>query len=202
MKRAGRALKRFFDLSFSALLLLLLSPLLLPVALTIRLTSKGPALFKQPRLGLNGQVFRIYKFRTMVDGAERLGSGVFTSPDDPRVTPLGHLLRRTSLDELPQLINILRGEMSFVGPRPPVPYHPYTYEAYPDEGRLRFSVRPGITGYAQVVGRNRIKWDERLRYDAVYVKNWSLSLDARILARTFRIVGAGRGVFSDRQAAS
>ncbi len=201
MKRTGRALKRFFDLTAAALFLFLLSPLLLLVALLIRFGSKGPAFFKQPRLGQNGRVFDIYKFRTMVDGAEGLGSGVFTSRSDPRVTPLGHLLRRTSLDELPQLINVLKGEMSFVGPRPPVPYHPYPYADYSAEQKLRFSVRPGITGYAQVVGRNRIKWDERIRYDVQYVRNWSLGLDAQILARTFRVVGGRDGVFSDHQVA-
>lgn len=201
MKRAGRALKRFFDLTAAALALLLLSPPLLLAALLIRFGSKGPAFFRQPRLGRNGRVFYIYKFRTMVDGAEGLGSGVFTSRDDPRVTPLGHLLRRTSLDELPQLINVLKGEMSFVGPRPPVPYHPYPYADYTAEQKLRFSVRPGITGYAQVVGRNRIKWDERIRYDVLYVKNWSLGFDVQILARTFRVVSGRDGIFSDHQAA-
>lgn len=199
MKRTGLALKRFFDTVAATLLLLLLSPLLLPVALLIRLSSKGPALFKQPRLGYRGQVFSIYKFRTMVDGAESLGSGVFTSRNDPRITRLGHLLRRTSLDELPQLLNIVRGEMSFVGPRPPVPYHPYVYDDYSAEQKLRFSVRPGITGYAQVIGRNRLEWDERIRYDVMYVKNWSLSLDAEIIVRTFGVVGDRRGVFSGRQ---
>ena len=121
MKRTGLVLKRFFDTVGASLLLLLLLPLLLPVALSIRFGSKGPVLFKQPRLGYRGKVFLIYKFRTMVDGAENLGSGVFTSRNDPRITQVGHFLRRTSLDELPQLLNIVRGEMSFVGPRPPSP---------------------------------------------------------------------------------
>lgn len=198
MKRTGLILKRFFDTVGAALLLLLLSPLLLPVALLIRGGSRGPALFKQPRLGYRGKVFLIYKFRTMVDGAEKLGSGVFTSRDDPRITRVGHLLRRTSLDELPQLLNIVRGEMSFVGPRPPVPYHPYRYDAYSAEQRLRFSVRPGITGYAQVTGRNQLEWDERIHYDVIYVKNWSLGLDLKILVRTLSVVSKRRGVFSDR----
>lgn len=201
MKRAGLILKRFFDTVGAALLLLLLSPLLLPVALLIRFGSAGPALFKQPRLGYRGRVFSIYKFRTMVDGAEKLGSGVFTSRGDPRITRMGQLLRRTSVDELPQLLNIIRGEMSFVGPRPPVPYHPYVYDAYSAEQKLRFSVRPGITGYAQVAGRNQLTWDERIRYDVSYVKTWSLGLDLEILARTFLVVGNRRGVFSDRSGA-
>lgn len=202
MKRAGLFLKGFFDTVGAALLLLLLSPLLLLVALLIRFSSAGPALFKQPRLGYRGRVFSIYKFRTMVDGAEKLGSGVFTSRGDPRITRVGQFLRRTSVDELPQLLNILRGEMSFVGPRPPVPYHPYVYDAYSTEQKLRFSVRPGITGYAQVTGRNQLTWDERIRYDVSYVKTWSLGLDLEILARTFLVVGNRRGVFSDRSGAA
>lgn len=196
VKRLERALKRFFDLTLAALLLVLLSPLLLLLWLLIRLDSRGPAFFRQPRLGKGGKVFAILKFRTMVDGAERQGSGIFTSSSDPRITRVGHLLRRSSLDELPQLVNIVRGEMSFVGPRPPVPYHPYRYADYAPEQRRRFSVKPGITGYAQVLGRNRLEWDERIAYDLEYLERWSLSLDAQIVVRTFATL---RGpVFSDR----
>lgn len=195
-KLLERALKRFFDFIVAALLLLLLSPVLLLLWLFIRLDSRGPAFFRQPRLGQHGRVFEILKFRTMVDGAEKLGSGIFTSRSDPRITRVGQLLRRSSLDELPQLVNIVRGEMSFVGPRPPVPYHPYPYEDYSPEQRRRFSVRPGITGYAQVLGRNRLEWSERIAYDLEYLDRWSLLLDAQIVLRTF---GALRGpVFSDR----
>lgn len=195
-KRLERALKRFFDFIVAALLLLLLSPGLLLLWLLIRLDSPGPAFFRQPRLGRHGRVFEILKFRTMVDGAEKQGSGVFTSRSDPRITRVGQLLRRSSLDELPQLVNIVRGEMSFVGPRPPVPYHPHRYEDYSPEQRRRFSVRPGITGYAQVLGRNRLEWSERIAYDLEYLDSWSLLLDAQIVLRTF---GALRGpVFSDR----
>lgn len=198
MKHAGLALKRFFDVTLAALLLLVLSPLFLLLWLCIRLDSRGPVFFKQPRLGYRGEVFEILKFRTMVEGAEKQGSGVFTSRSDPRITRVGHLLRRSSLDELPQLVNVLRGEMSFVGPRPPVPYHPYRLEDYSPEQRRRFSVRPGITGYAQVLGRNRLEWSERIRYDLEYIDTWSLGLDARIVARTFGVVGSRQTVFSDR----
>lgn len=197
MKRMALALKRFFDIVVAGLLLFVLAPALFLVWLLIRLDSSGPALFKQPRLGYRGEVFKIFKFRTMVDGAERVGSGVFTSRSDPRITRTGGLLRRTSLDELPQLLNIVRGEMSFVGPRPPVPYHPYRYEAYTPEQQRRFTVRPGITGYAQVVGRNRLEWNERIRYDLEYIDRWSLLFDAQIVARTFGVVSQQQ-VFSDR----
>lgn len=196
VNRLGYALKRFFDLSFAVLLLLLLSPVLLLLWLLVRLDSRGPAFFRQPRLGYRGEVFEILKFRTMVDGAEAQGTGIFTSRGDPRITRTGHLLRRTSLDELPQLVNIVKGEMSFVGPRPPVPYHPYRYEDYSTEQQQRFSVRPGITGYAQVMGRNRLEWNERIQYDLEYVKRWSLLLDAQIIVRTFATLKGP--VFSDR----
>ncbi len=198
VKRMALALKRYFDLVVAGLLLLILAPALFVIWLLIRLDSSGPALFKQPRLGYRGEVFKIFKFRTMVDGAEQVGSGVFTSRGDPRITRIGGLLRRTSLDELPQLLNIVRGEMSFVGPRPPVPYHPYRYEAYTPEQRRRFTVKPGITGYAQVIGRNRLEWDERIRYDLEYLGRWSLLLDAQIVARTFGVVRQQQ-VFSDRR---
>lgn len=200
MKQSSYALKHFFDLTLAALLLVVLAPLLLLLALLIRLDSPGPIFFKQPRLGRGGRVFEIYKFRTMVDGAEKVGSGIFTSRSDPRITRIGQILRRTSLDELPQLINVLRGEMSFVGPRPPVPYHPHRFEDYSAEQRRRFDVLPGITGYAQVVGRNRLTWPERIRYDLEYIDAWSLSFDARIVLQTFQVVGNRQTVFSDRNA--
>lgn len=117
-----------------------------------------------------------------------MGSGLFTNEMDPRITKIGSFLRRTSLDELPQLINVLRGDMSLVGPRPPVPYYPYKYEDYSDEQRLRFTVLPGITGYAQVKGRNKINWDQRIELDMQYVENQSLLLDLKIIAKTVRNV--------------
>lgn len=176
--------KRLLDVIISLAGLILLSPLFLIISLLIRLDSKGPVFFEQERLGYNGEVFTMYKFRTMVDGAPNMGSGLFTNEMDPRITKLGRLLRKTSLDELPQLINVLWGDMSLVGPRPPVPCHPYRYEDYSDEQKLRFTVLPGITGYAQVKGRNKIDWDQRIQLDVQYVENQSLLLDLKIIANT------------------
>ncbi len=180
--------KRLLDVIISLAGLILLSPLFLIISLLIRLDSKGPIIFGQARLGYDGKTFEIHKFRTMVDGAPNMGSGLFTNETDPRITKIGSFLRRTSLDELPQLINLLRGDMSLVGPRPPVPYYPYKYEDYPDEQRLRFTVLPGITGYAQVKGRNKINWDQRIELDMQYVENQSLLLDLEIIAETVRNV--------------
>src|SRR5699024_1422348 len=120
------------------------------------------------RLGENGKKFEIYKFRTMIENAEKMGTGIFTSDEDPRITKVGHFLRKTSLDELPQIINIIKGEMSFVGPRPPVPYHPYKYDDYNEIQKKRFTVKPGVTGMAQVYGRNTLSWDERIEHDVKY----------------------------------
>lgn len=136
-------------------------------------------------MGENGDVFKIYKFRTMVENAESKGSGIYTSKGDPRITKAGHFLRKTSLDELPQLLNVIKGDMSLVGPRPPVPYHPYKYNEYSDKQQKRFTVKPGITGFAQVSGRNKLSWDERIEYDVKYVENYSLFLDFKILFKTF-----------------
>ena len=188
-------LKRIFDLTLSCILLIIFSPLFLIIAIFIKLDSKGPVFFKQERLGKNGKVFLIYKFRTMVDNAEEVGTGLFTNENDPRITKVGAFLRKTSLDELPQLINILKGEMSIIGPRPPIPYHPYNYDEYSEEQKLRFTVLPGITGYAQVNGRNKIEWDERIKYDIYYAKNWSLGFDLKIFFKTIRTVFNREGIY-------
>lgn len=177
-------MKRIFDLSVSLMLIVLFSPLLLVLSILIKLDSAGGIFFLQERLGKNGKVFKIYKFRTMVSNAERIGTGIFTSEDDPRITAIGRFLRKTSLDELPQLLNIVKGDMSFVGPRPPVPYHPYHYENYSGKQKLRFTVLPGITGYAQISGRNNLSWDDRILYDIEYVKNQTFLLDMKIIAMT------------------
>ncbi len=192
-----RLIKRVLDFILSLIILIILSPLLLIIAVIIKLDSEGPILFKQERLGKDGKVFLIYKFRTMVDNAEKKGTGLFTNENDPRITKIGKFLRKTSLDELPQLINVLKGEMSIIGPRPPVPYHPYKYEDYSDEQRLRFTVLPGITGYAQVSGRNEIEWDQRIEYDVYYAKNWSLFLDLKIIFRTIKIVFKKEGIYRE-----
>lgn len=189
-----RAVKRCLDVSLACVSLLLLSPLIAGIAILIRLSSPGPALFRQTRLGKDGLPFTILKFRTMVDGAQNIGSGVYTFVGDPRVTRIGRLLRKTSLDELPQLINVVRGDMSIVGPRPPLTDHPKELSSYSTAELVRFKVRPGITGYAQVLGRNSLSWSERFVLDREYVYNWSLGLDFSILCKTIGQVLAGRGV--------
>lgn len=188
-------IKRVVDLITSLLSLILLSPLFAIVALAIKLDSPGPVIFRQQRLGKGGEPFTIFKFRTMVDGAERVGLGLMTAENDPRITRVGRFLRRTSLDELPQLINVLRGEMSLVGPRPAPTSHA---EQYTGRDILRLSVRPGITGWAQVNGRNELTWDERIRLDIEYVENWSLWWDFKILWMTLMTVVSSRGVYSGR----
>ncbi|HEY9475678.1 MAG TPA: sugar transferase [Mycobacteriales bacterium] len=191
--------KGALDRTLAGLALLLLCPLLLAVVAAIRLSSTGPALFGQSRCGRGGERFRMYKFRTMYPDAEaRLADLahrnesdglLFKIRDDPRVTPLGRLLRRTSIDELPQLLNVLRGQMSLVGPRPlPVVDSDLTGDA-----RMRLLVRPGITGLWQVSGRSRLSWPETVRLDLYYVQNWSIGLDLLILLRTAGAVFRGTG---------
>jgi len=178
------SLKRIFDFCFSVFLIIVLSPLLIIIALAIKFTSNGPVIFKQKRLGKNGREFEIYKFRTMVQNAEKKGNGVYTLKDDPRVTKVGKILRKTSLDEMPQLFNIFKNEMSFVGPRPTLTYHPYQYNNYSDEQKKRFEVKPGVTGLAQLSGRKELPWDERIKYDIEYVKNYSFFYDIRLIFKT------------------
>lgn len=174
--------KRTIDATAASALALVLSPLLAITAAAVWLTSRGPAIYRQVRLGLDGDQFTLYKFRTMKPGADVLG---FLCPKgDPRVTRLGRILRATSIDELPQLINIIRGDMSFIGPRPVLPSNPKLLAEYSPIEAERFTVRPGITGWAQVHGRNTLSWTERLEYDAWYARNVSLTTDVRCLYRT------------------
>nr|WP_282580104.1 sugar transferase [Natroniella sulfidigena] len=191
VRRSWMIIKRVVDFIGSLFGLIILFPLFILIGVAIKLDSKGPIFFKQDRLGKDGQVFKIYKFRTMVQNAEDKGSGLFTSKGDPRITKVGKFLRKTSLDELPQLINVIKGEMSLVGPRPPVPYHPYEYNEYSEEQKLRFCVLPGITGYAQIKGRNHLSWDSRIEKDIWYVRNYSIFLDIRIILFTFKKVFCG-----------
>lgn len=177
-------IKRIMDVFFSAILLILGAIPLLIVALIVKLESKGPALFKQERLGMNGKVFKIYKFRSMVVGAEKQGSGVYSGKNDARVTKVGKIIRATSIDELPQLINILKGEMSFIGPRPALTYHPWPFEEYAEEQKKMFAVRPGVTGWAQVNGRKEVEWPRRIEMNVWYVENMSFLLDLKIFFKT------------------
>lgn len=180
-------LKRGFDLLFSVIGLLVSAPLLMIIAIAIKIDSSGPIFFLQARLGKNGKIFNIWKFRSMVVNAENLGSGLFNYANDPRVTSVGNFLRKTSLDELPQFINILKGEMSFVGPRPPVTYELGDYNSFSTELKQRFIVKPGVTGYAQIKGRNELSRDEKTIHDIQYVNDfykWGILLDIVIIIIT------------------
>ena len=184
MRGFYRAVKRFLDVTASFLGLVLLSPLMLAVSILIKIDSRGPVIFRQTRIGRNGKVFEIYKFRSMCVGAEKTGSGVYSGKGDARVTRIGKILRATSIDELPQLLNILKGEMSFVGPRPPLTDHPWKYEEYTDFQKRMFEVRPGITGWAQVNGRKDVEWHKRIELNVWYVDHMSLLLDIKIMFMT------------------
>lgn len=177
--------KRFLDIVVAAVAVVVLSPLMAITAIAVRIESEGPALFKQDRIGLNGKVFKIYKFRSMCQGAEHTGSGVYSGADDMRVTKVGKIIRATSIDELPQLINIIKGDMSFIGPRPPLTYHPWAISEYTEEQFRMFSVRPGISGWAQINGRKEVEWHERIKLNVWYVDHMSLWLDIKILFITF-----------------
>ena len=173
--------KRLFDIILSAIAIVTLALPMLIIAIAIKLDSPGPVLFKQDRLGYKGKVFKIWKFRTMCVGAEQQGTGVYSEKGDPRVTRVGNILRKTSLDELPQFFNTLFGTTSFVGPRPPLTYHPWPIEEYTDEQKRMFDVRPGITGWAQVNGRKGVEWHKRIELNVWYVDHVSLWLDIKIL---------------------
>jgi undecaprenyl phosphate N,N'-diacetylbacillosamine 1-phosphate transferase len=162
-------MKRLIDILGSSFLIIVLCPLLVVIALAICLSSPGPVFFVQRRIGLKGRVFRMLKFRTMFQNAEKMGTGLYSFDDDPRITKIGRILRRKSLDELPQLLNVLAGSMSLVGPRPPVTYELGPWEEYTPEMRKRFDVKPGITGLAQVSGRNELNWDQKIVLDNLYV---------------------------------
>ena len=177
-------LKRFFDIFMSLFILLLVWPIFLIIALAIKIDSKGPVIFKQQRIGKGGKVFNIYKFRSMCVGAEKTGSGVYSDKNDARVTKVGKFLRATSLDELIQVVNILKGDMSFIGPRPPLTYHPWPIEEYTEEQKKMFNVRPGVTGWAQVHGRKDVEWNKRIELNVWYVDHLSMWTDIKIVFMT------------------
>lgn len=176
--------KRLIDLVLAALGLIVLSPVMLLAALAVKLDSKGPVIFKQMRLGRGGKPFQMYKFRSMCVGAEQTGTGQYSYKNDPRVTKVGRILRATSIDELPQLVNILKGDMSLIGFRPPLTYHPWPIEDYTPEQLRMFELRPGVTGWAQVHGRKGVDWNERIRMGVYYVDHVSLWLDVKIFFLT------------------
>jgi len=177
-------LKRLIDIVISLLVLVVLSPVFLITAIAIKLNSKGPVIFKQRRLGLGGKEFDIYKFRSMVQNAEHTGSGVYSGKGDARVTAVGRIIRATSIDELPQALNMLKGDMSLIGPRPPLTYHPWPINEYTAEQKRMFDVRPGITGWAQVHGRKDVEWHKRIELNVWYVDHVSLLLDMKIFFMT------------------
>ena len=182
-------LKRFIDLFISVIALVVLSPIMLITAILIKIESPGPVIFKQDRLGKKGKVFKIYKFRSMCVGAEKTGSGVYSGKNDARVTKVGKIIRATSIDELPQLINIIKGDMTIIGPRPPLTYHPWPLSEYTDEQKRMFDVRPGVTGWAQVNGRKDVEWHKRIELNCWYVENLSFMLDIKIFFMTiFKVV--------------
>ena len=184
--------RRAFDIVVAGLALALTSPVLGLAMLAVRLETPGHPIFRQRRIGRDGQPFDMLKLRTMVAGAESIGSGLAVNEGDPRITRVGAILRRFSIDELPNLVNVLRGDMAIIGPRPTIPVQ---VEQYTERQRGRLALRPGITGWAQVNGRTALPWSERIELDLWYVEHRSWRLDLEILARTVRIVLGGKGVY-------
>lgn len=198
MKVFSLFIKRLIDLLGSLVGIIVISPLLLFIALSIKTTSKGPVFFKQERLGKNGEKFKIIKFRTMIIGAEKIGTGIFVKTgEDNRITAIGKLLRATSLDELPQLFNVLIGDMSLVGPRPPLPHHPYKYKKYSNYQRKRFDMKPGMTGLTQVTVRNSVSWEERIPIDVKYVEEFNIWLDIQILLKTILKMSKKESIYTN-----
>jgi lipopolysaccharide/colanic/teichoic acid biosynthesis glycosyltransferase len=187
-------LSRALDVALAAALLIVTAPLLAVAAIAIRIESRGPVFYRQLRVGRDGERFQLWKLRTMVPGAETMGAGIYVIEGDARITRVGRLLRRFSLDELPNLVNVLRGEMAIVGPRPTVQEQ---VDRYTDRQRRRLEVKPGITGWAQINGRTSLPWPERIELDVWYVENRSMRLDLRILSRTARMLATGHGLYSE-----
>lgn len=184
-----RVIKRGIDTLLASVALVGLSPVLAITALAVKLDSRGPVMFRQERLGRGGKVFRILKFRSMCTGAEKSGTGVYSYKGDARVTRVGRVIRATSIDELPQLINVIKGEMALIGPRPALTYHPWPLEQYTAHQRHMFDVLPGVTGWAQVHGRKEVPWPERIELNVHYVNNVSLAMDLKILFMTvFKVI--------------
>jgi lipopolysaccharide/colanic/teichoic acid biosynthesis glycosyltransferase len=189
-----RALKRAFDIAVSGIMLVLLSPAILLIALLIKLDDAGPAFFTQERVGKDAKLFRAFKFRTMIVGAEKTGLGLEVAKDDERITRVGRVLRRWTLDEVPQLLNVIKGEMSIVGPRPTVMSQVVRYTPLQ---RRRLEVKPGMAGWAWIHGRNRLTWNEKIEFDIWYIDHWSFWLDLKILFKAFLLLFRRVGVYGD-----
>jgi lipopolysaccharide/colanic/teichoic acid biosynthesis glycosyltransferase len=185
-------IRRAVDIVVSSVALVLSSPVLAAAMLAVRLESPGHVIYRQRRAGLGGRPFDVLKLRTMVDGAEHIGAGLAVNQNDSRITRVGALLRRTSLDELPNLVNVLQGEMSLIGPRPTLPIQ---VEQYTERQRGRLAIKPGITGWAQVNGRATLPWAQRIELDLYYIEHRSLALDVKILARTVAMVLGGSDLY-------
>jgi lipopolysaccharide/colanic/teichoic acid biosynthesis glycosyltransferase len=195
MRRAAyEAVKRALDLAIVSAAAIVAGLPMLVIALAIRLEDGGPALLRQRRVGLNGEDFDVLKFRTMITDAHKLGTGWLIAERDPRITRVGRLLRKWSLDELPQMFNVMRGDMSIIGPRPTLRYQVDQYTPFQ---RRRLEVKPGITGWAQIQGRNTLRWPERIELDVWYVEHRSLRLDLLILLRTIPMLLKPTGVYNE-----
>lgn len=182
-------IKRLLSILISATMIFFLWWIILIIAVLVKIYDpNGPVIFKQERIGYKGKVYTMYKFRSMKVGAEHTGSGVYSDDHDTRVTPIGKFLRKTSLDELPQLFNILKGDMALIGPRSPLTYHPWPYEQYTDEQKKMFDVRPGLTGWAQIHGRKTVEWNKRIEMNVWYSEHCSFLLDLKIFFMTFYVV--------------
>lgn len=184
-------MKRLLDIFGSIIVLIIFAPIMILIAFAIKLESSGPVLFKQERIGRGGANFNMLKFRSMVNNAENIGTGLFSYEDDPRITKVGNFIRRTSLDELPQLLNVISGSMSLVGPRPIVTYEYGAYSDFSPKIKKRFDVKPGITGLAQVTGRNSLTWEEKVDCDVVYVdllRKLGILIDLKIILKTVYVV--------------
>jgi len=189
-------IRRMLDVLVAGVALLVTAPVMAVAMIAIRAESPGRVIYRQRRVGKDGRPFDVFKLRTMVDGAEHLGAGLAVNAGDTRITRVGALLRRTSLDELPNLVNVLRGDMSLIGPRPTLPVQ---VAQYSERQRRRLSVKPGITGWAQVNGRASLPWAERIELDLYYVEHRSLGLDLKILSRTPAMVLSGGGLYKGRR---
>jgi len=188
------AISRALDVAIAGVGLAVTSPLMLAAVAAIRLESRGAAFYKQRRVGQHGEPFELWKLRTMVPGAEAMGAGIYVLEGDPRITRVGRLLRRFSLDELPNLLNVLKGDMAIVGPRPTIQEQ---VDRYTERQRRRLEVKPGITGWAQVNGRTSLPWPERIELDVWYVDHRTLWLDVKILLKTARMLATGHGLYSE-----